>query len=243
MTSTTKDNGRLCNQIIRNIAVSIIAQKHNLLVNYCNNTSFIELGIFLFIGTKTFENTILLTDTNYFNILNSNDLKYNLNPNENYFQTKEITNLLYEYLNSEPIKNNIINNNKYKERYNNNNDLFVHIRLDDMAYNNPGLYYYINTINRINYSDLYISTDSLDHPLIFNLKQSFPKLIIINSNEINTIQFASTCKNIILSHGSFSAVIGYLSFFSQIYYPEYESGKIWYGDMFSINNWNKCSIK
>ena len=243
MTSTTKDNGRLCNQIIRNIAVSIIAQKHNLLVNYCNNTSFIELGIFLFIGTKTFENTILLTDTNYFNILNSNDLKYNLNPNENYFQTKEITNLIYEYLNSEPIKNNIINNNKYKERYNNNNDLFVHIRLGDMAHNNPGLYYYINTINRINYSHLYISTDSLDHPLIFNLKQSFPKLIIINSNEINTIQFASTCKNIILSHGSFSAVIGYLSFFSQIYYPEYESGKIWYGDMFSINNWNKCSIK
>ena len=147
MTSTTKDNGRLCNQIIRNIAVSIIAQKHNLLVNYCNNTSFIELGIFLFTGSKIFENTILLTDTNYFNILNSNDLKYNLNPNENYFQTKEITNLLYEYLNSEPIKNNIINNNKYKERYNNNNDLFVHIRLDDMAHNNPGLYYYINTIN------------------------------------------------------------------------------------------------
>ena len=109
--------------------------------------------------------------------------------------------------------------------------------------NNPGLYYYINTINRINYSDLYISTDSLHHPLIFNLKQRFPKLIIINYNEINTIQFASTCKNIILSHGSFSAVIGYLSFFSQIYYPEYESGKIWYGDMFSINNWNKCSIK
>ena len=232
--TTTKEIGRLGNQIIRNIAVSLIAQKHNLLVNYCNNTSFIELGILLFIGTKIFENTILLTDTNYFNILNFN---------ENYFQTKEITNLLYEYLNSEPIKNNIINNNKYKERYNNNNDLFVHIRLDDMAHNNPGLYYYINTINRINYSDLYISTDSLHHPLIFNLKQRFPKLIIINYNEINTIQFASTCKNIILSHGSFSAVIGYLSFFSQIYYPEYESGKIWYGDMFSINNWNKCSIK
>jgi hypothetical protein len=112
-----------------------------------------------------------------------------------------------------------------------------------MADNNPGLYYYINTINGINYSDLYISTDSLNHSFILNLKQRFPKLIIINSNEINTIQFASTCKNIILSHGSFSAVIGYLSFFSQIYYPEYESGKIWYGDMFSINNWNKCSIK
>jgi len=45
------------------------------------------------------------------------------------------------------------------------------------------------------------------------------------------------CKNIILSHGSFSAVIGYLGFFSKIYYPEYDLNKIWYGDMFSINNW------
>ena len=66
---------------------------------------------------------------------------------------------------------------------------------------------------------------------------------IIDFGEIHTFQFASTCKHIILSHGSFSAVIGYLSFFSDIYYPEYESNKIWYGDMFSINNWIKCSDK
>lgn len=46
----------------------------------------------------------------------------------------------------------------------------------------------------------------------------------------------------ILSHGSFSAVIGYLSFFSNVYYPEYELNKIWYGDMFSIDNWIKLSV-
>jgi len=34
-------------------------------------------------------------------------------------------------------------------------------------------------------------------------------------------------------------VIGYLSFFSNIYYPPYEKGKIWYGDMFSIPGWKE----
>ena len=38
------------------------------------------------------------------------------------------------------------------------------------------------------------------------------------------------------------AVIGYLSFFSNIYYHEYELNKIWFGDMFSINNWIKMNV-
>ena len=37
-------------------------------------------------------------------------------------------------------------------------------------------------------------------------------------NEIETIQFASTCKNVVLSHGTYSGIIGYLSFYSNVYY-------------------------
>jgi hypothetical protein len=36
MTTTTYSNGRLCNQIIRNLAVSFIAEKNNLKVEYSN---------------------------------------------------------------------------------------------------------------------------------------------------------------------------------------------------------------
>jgi hypothetical protein len=165
-----------------------------------------------------------------------------LNPNSSYFQTKEITNFLYNYLHRDNIKSNIINNNSFKERYNNNNDLFVHIRLTDAQHFNPGIKYYINAIKNINFNNLYISTDDKNHNIIIELLQLYPSSQLINYDEITTFQFASTCKNIILSHGSFSAVIGYLSFFSNIYYPEYELNKIWYGDMFSINNWIKLSI-
>jgi len=79
--------------------------------------------------------------------------------------------------------------------------------------------------------------------MIKKLLKLFPYAKILDVDEITTFQFASTCKHIILSHGSFSAVIGYLSFFSNIYYPEFESNKIWHGDMFSIKNWIKLKIK
>jgi hypothetical protein len=121
--------------------------------------------------------------------------------------------------------------------------LFIHIRLTDAARWNPGITYYINAIKNINFENLYISTDDKNHTMIIELLQLYPSAKLIDYDEINTFQFASTCKNIILSHGSFSAVIGYLSFFSSVYYPEYELDKLWYGDMFSINSWNKLRIK
>jgi hypothetical protein len=183
-----------------------------------------------------------LTDTNYFTIYNNEQLTSNLNPNSSFFQTKEITRFLHTYLHTPKIKSNIIENNPFKERYNKNNDLFVHIRLTDMAHFNPGIKYYINAIKNITFDKLYISTDDKNHSIITELLKLYPSSQLYNFDEITTFQFASTCKNILLSHGSFSAIIGYLSFFSDIYYPEYQSNKMWYGDMFSIDNWVKLPV-
>jgi hypothetical protein len=182
---------------------------------------------------------ITLDDNNYFSIYNCNKLESNLNPNSNFFQTKDITNFLYNYLHKDEIKSNIINKNQFNNRYNENNDLFIHIRLTDIAHYNPGVNYYIKTIKTINFDNLYISSDEPTHAIIQEIIKQYPTSIIIKYDEIKTIQFASTCKHIILSHGSFSAVIGYLSFYSTIHYPEYETNKIWYGDMFSIDGWIK----
>jgi len=242
MTSTSENNGRLGNQIIRNLAVSLLAEKYNLQVNYSNENLIKKLGIELFSGSNSYNSIQDLTDDNYFTIYNSNKLDNNLNPNNNFFQTKEITNFLYNYLHTDKIKSNIIINNPYKERYNKNNDLFIHIRLTDVAHYNPGIKYYINAIKNIIFDNLYISTDDKNNGIIKKLLQLYPSLQLINYDEITTFQFSSTCKHIILSHGSFSAVIGYLSFFSNIYYPEYELNKLWYGNMFSIDNWIKLRV-
>jgi hypothetical protein len=238
--TTTKPIGRLGNQIIRNLAVSVIAEKHNLYVEYSSYEIINNLGIKLFCGENKYNNTVMLTDENYFSIFHNQQLLSNLNPNENFFQTKEISNYLYNHINN-TIKQNIIDNNKFKERYDSNNDLFIHIRLDDATKWNPGINYYLKTISGVNFNKLYISTDTKEHIIINKIKNQYPKTIILNYDEITTINFGSACKHVILSHGSFSAIIGYLSFFSNIYYPEYETNKIWYGDMFSINGWNKIS--
>jgi hypothetical protein len=235
----TNNNGRLGNQIIRNLAVSMIAEKNNLFVEYYNYDLIDKLGIKLFIGTNNYDNIIDLTDNNYFDILELFELKSNLNANNHYLQTKEITNMLYQHLHKDDIKNNIINKNPNKDRYNNNNDLFIHIRLTDVAHFNPGIQYYLKAIYNIQFENIYLATDDFNHIIIKELVDKYPNIILFNEDEITTIQFASTCKNIILSHGSFSAIIGYLAFYSTIYFPEYDYTKLWYGDMFSIPGWNK----
>jgi predicted metal-binding protein len=238
-TLRTYEIGRLGNQIIRNLAVSLIAMKHDLKVEYCNKELIKRLGIELFSGTKAHARVIKLTDDNYFDVYNSSNITFALDPNCNYFQTKNITNFIYNYLKTENTRCNVIDKNPFKARYNENNDLFVHIRLTDVANKNPGVKYYMDAISNVKFDELHISTDDNNHEIVRTLLKLFPTAKLIQMDEITTFQFASTCKHVILSHGSFSAIIGYLSFFSNVYYPEYELNKIWYGDMFSIDGWTK----
>ena len=47
--------------------------------------------------------------------------------------------------------------------------------------------------------------------------------------------FASTCKNIVLSHGTFSWLIGLLGFYSTIYYQKIT--RFWQGDIYVFPEW------
>ena len=74
------------------------------------------------------------------------------------------------------------------------------------------------------YDNIYIGSDDFNHSVIQKIKSVYPKVIFIEKDPVETIQFGSTCKNIILSHGSFSAIIGYLGFFSNIYFMNKKCG-------------------
>lgn len=241
--------GRLANHIFRNVAVSMIAEKHDLKVEYSYKSSFHRIGIPLYSGIKNHEHTLVLDDENYFKIYNCICLLDNLDANTAFFQTKVISNLIYDYLNTDRIKNSIIKKNLFHYRYDNNNDLYVHIRLTDVEQYNPGINYYIDMIKKIKFDKLFLSTDDTNHAIIKAIMELYPDCMLILHDEVITIQFASTCKHILLSHGSFSAIIGYLSFFSTVYYPTYKhngvidkQNGIWYGDMFSIKNWINCPL-
>ena len=208
MSKTTTSNGRLCNQVIRNLALSILAEKYDLYVEYSNYDNINnKLGIELFIGNQKYDKTVRINDNNYMNYFN-NDIKNDANFEfmRNYFQTEEITTILHKHLTNK--MKNIIDKNPYKERYKNNNDVFLHIRLGHHPEGpakrfNVGIDYYIHCINSLKYDNIYIGSDNFNDELIKKLKTLYPSIIFIEKNPIETIQFGSTCKNIILSHGSF----------------------------------------
>jgi hypothetical protein len=240
MTSTVRASGRLCNHIFRNIAVHFIAEKHNLDVIYGYAEEIEKLGIPLCKGTRRHKNILTLTDNNYHDILNTSHLDSNLVGDHAFFQTNSISMMIYEYLRRDSIKHQIMIKNPFKERYNQNNDVFLHIRLTDTAHLNPGVGYYETALSLMEYNNLFIATDDPKHAIIRELLLKFPIAKIVELDLPKTIQFGSTCQKIILSHGSMSAIIGYLGFFSQMYYPAYEyTHEVWFGDMFSIDTWTK----
>lgn len=163
-------------------------------------------------GTNTYTDVIKLTDNTYFDILNANTLCYTINPNTSYFQTREISQYILAYLHDPPIQNIIKQHNPFKDRYSNNNDIFIHIRLGDVIRFNPGVDYYKEALqNVLSYDNIYIGSDSPKHNIIHSIIKDFPNTKICHMSPVETIQFGSTCKHVVLSHGSFSAVIGWIS--------------------------------
>ena len=66
ITRTCTGMGRLGNQIIRNLATSIVAEKHNLQVEYSSENLINQLGIKLFSGEKIYEKTNIINERNFF---------------------------------------------------------------------------------------------------------------------------------------------------------------------------------
>jgi hypothetical protein len=228
--------GRLGNQIIRNLCISIIAKKFDLYVVYSSHEQIKSLGIDLFSGNMIYDNRIKLTEENFFEILAMEKIDFNLDPNDSFFQTKEITNYLYNYLQNELLLKGKTDE-KLDETSDKNSDCFIHIRLGDVASHNPGLEYYLKVLKMISFKKLYIASDDINHSIIKNIIEKYKDSEILLFDEVGIIKFGSKCKNIILSHGSFSAIIGYLSIGSNVYYPKNKDGHVWYGDMCSIPGW------
>jgi len=233
-------DGRLCNHLFRNVVVSELCKKNNLFYEYSYSNQLIELGIPLFVGTQKYDETLLLNDENILELMNSKVEQNILFEHKDiYFQTREISQFVYNYLHS--IKHLIIQQNEFKLRYQTNNDCFIHVRLGDIPHYNPGIQYYLKALENIKYDTLYVTSDSPDHQIIKQLME-IPNSNFYFSNEVKTLHFGSTCKHIILSHGSFSASLGYLGFYSNIYYPSFEAMKKWHGDIFSFSDWNCISF-
>jgi hypothetical protein len=239
--------GRFGNHFIRNLCAHYISKNNDILFEYSYLTEMESLGLTLF---KNGKNTYNLQS---YMTINENDfMKYIIDHKNNkinqniyfpdYYQCPDFSLYIYNYLREQSIMENIISHNKYNTRYDNNNNIFIHIRLDDAANWNPGFEYYDNIISKIKFDVGYIATDSPQHLIVTKLKEKY-SLNLFNESPIDTIKFGSTCKHIILTDGTFSWLIGVFSFISNVYYPKNYHVK-WCGDIYnSIPNWKQIDYK
>ena len=243
--NTNTHNGRFGNLFFINMALHFIALKINLKCQYKYFKHFETLGIDFYVGEHEYDENkrYVLTDDNFFSIIKSSNFeKTNIViNNENWFQTSEFAHYLNDYFKIECKRNKIIQSNFFKKRYNNNNDVFIHIRLGDVKEKTINIEnYYDNVLSELVFENGYISSDSINDPICKKLIKKY-NLIEINKSEIETIMFGSTCKNIILSGGTFSWMIGFFAFFSEnIYYPFIETP--WYGNIYDFKNWISVKI-
>lgn len=231
--------GRFGNLFFVNMFLHFISFKYDLKCYYKYGKMFNELGIYFNNGKQKYQKNSLITDNNFLHILRSSIFEpCNVIIHNVWFQEKEFCLMIKSYFKNQKIKNKIIEKNIFKHRYQKNNDLFIHLRLGDVSnITNVNIEHYDKLLGKISYNNGFITSDSINHSLCNELIQKY-KLKVIDFNEVETIMFASTCKYIVLSGGTFSWLIGFFAFYSKhIYYKDFQQK--WYGDIFSFTNWTK----
>ena len=244
-------DGRFGNQFIRNMASHFIAKRYNLKYVYSFVEQFKSMGIeFYDKGTNFYQQARMLNEELGLKYLFSNEpefkpenMRHNVCLHIIFFQNPTFINFIKNYFNEPENKVKIIKANPFKQRYNapfgkGNNDLFIHVRLGDVPEHSPGYDYYDKLIGEVSFTNGYIASDSIEHEICTKLIEKY-NLKIFDKSEAATIQFASTCKYLVLSNGTFSWMMAFFAYFTEhIYYPKLKT--IWHGDIYTgFDTW-KC---
>lgn len=228
--------GRFANHIFRNLYASFLAELGDVSFVYSYDEQIRALGIPLYRnGKKTYEKTAIIRDEFFTNLLDKR-VDYNIFVDWCSAQNHEFALRIFNYFRTGSIMKSITDSNKYKERYDKNNDVFVHVRLDDASQFNPGYDYYDAALSICGAQSGYISSDSPNHPMVSVLAAKY-NLKSFEAQEVETIQMASSCKFLVLSHGTFSWLMGALGFFSKVYVPHSRFINKWCGPIFDMPEW------
>lgn len=221
--------GRFGNHVFRNMAAHFLAQRMNLRVSYSIDFEK-AFGVKLFQGTRTTGRPVLMQENTFETYCSNGGASDDVLPDVNhiYCQTKTFARAIRSFFLSNEASIRAHNRFSYD-----NNAVFVHIRLDDATQWNPGADYYRRAVAKCEYTRGYVSSDSPNHSLVKEFLQKGFELVSLP--EAETILFASACKSIVLSHGTFSWTIGALSFNSKVIYPKNFPVK-WHGDIF-LSEW------
>ncbi len=224
--------GRSGNVLLQLIGMSILSEKLNLKVNnYHSIDLFRPLGFKVFQeGKNSFESSKFKKDDSLIDLLS---LEHSINHGIIYDGTYQVKDFVLQY------KDKITSHFNLSPHKNNN--LFVHVRLGDVAFLNPGLEYYRKCIKQCDFEKGFISTDSPQNPMIKILSQEFSLEIVSSENIAELIDFARRSNFLVLSRGTLSWWMGFLSQAEKIFVPgsiNYPNeGLDFTGDIFVFEDW------
>ena len=195
-------SGRIGNILLQNIGASVISRKFNIKSIYKFEDKFKDLNLKLHKCDRIIEKVVTQFDSNLegksfygslIELLNREEIHFGLD----YDGTFQIKDFVLDYKDEILSHFNLIYDDQYQ------NDLFIHVRLGDVTYLNPGFEYYKKCINESKYNRIFLSTDSPNHDLIKKLMSLYP-INLYQNDEINTINFGKNFGTLILSKGTFS---------------------------------------
>jgi hypothetical protein len=227
---TINYKGRLGNNLFQYIAAYFFAKKFNysIISNVVENCFTLPQLNGLVYNNN---NEIIVNDSNFLDLLNSDTIEQGHYIFDGFFQLKDFV-LNYK--------------DKIKSLFNlsydsiNKDEVFVMYRIGDISGSRMmiPIEYYQESLSIINSNGGYITSDSPEHPNVIQLSKEF-NLTIYNNTPIETINFAKNFNNLVLSEGSFSWWVGMLSNAKNIYYNQRE--RFWHGDIFVFSEWHSLN--
>lgn len=197
------------------------------------------LGVELYSGKNIYNDWLEVTDKNLIQALRGEFTGKALHINKSKETWFQIRPFVQDF--KQEIKDHF-KNIKYDDRVS-KDDILLHLRLGDKANSIgkdvPDLKYYHECFSKITYKNGFIMTDSPEHTLVKNLTDIY-KLKLLDGSPAKCLAFGKNFNKLILSSGTFSWWIGFLSRAETIYYPI--PSKPWHGDIFVYPEWQGINI-
>ena len=237
--------GRLANRFFGNMIYSLLSEKYKLRAIYSREEELVDMGFsFYKQATEDLSGRDICVELSNDNVVEYIKGDYPVDrvqfprvKPDTYYQTPAICHLFQDVFRDPAKRIPLREKNPFRARYGANNDVFVHVRLGDVIQHCPSLEYYEKALSGVTFDHGYISSDSPAHPLVQALVKKY-NLHIVMLPPHRTIQFANTCKHLVLSNGTFSWMMGFFAFDAEtVQYPRVKTP--WHGDIFVFPEWKE----